>query len=539
MFNKVLVRFRTLTILQITTVLLFSVFVVYLNTFANQLFYDDEDFIYNNTYVKDLKNFPRYFSENLISGSGKISNYYRPILITTFATEYSVFQNLTFIYHFNNTLLQMANSVLVFFFIYKLFRKKTLAFMTAFLFGIHPIQTEAISYASGRGDPLSFMFMITSILFFMKSENNFKYFSKPYILSLLFFILALLSKELTIITPLLLVLVLITQKRSLNAKDVKDALKKTLPFFVILGVYLFLRLTIFNFQNTLNFYNSQNIYSANAFVRILTFLNLLPDYLALLIFPWNLFIERGAIVITSINFRIILILTSIILAFIISIKYFKTKPIFLFSLLWFFVCFIPTSGIIPINGIFYEHFLYFPSVGFFILLSQLIIYFLKTSSNVLKTFIGGLFLIYLLFLMIKTIDRNFDWHDPIKFYNQTLTHTESARVRNNLAMAYAENGDYRNSVIQYRKSIALYDYYPETHYNLGNSYLAMGKINDAILEYNKSISANELFYQPYLKLYSLYVQTNNEPGQRKIIDQMKKLSLKNQNFKYILSQIKN
>lgn len=538
MFNNLLIRFKSLTILQITTILAISVFAVYLNSFANQLFYDDEDFIYNNAYVKDLRFFPRYFSENLISGSGKISNYYRPVLITTFAAEYSIFQNLPFIYHFDNTLLQVTNSVLVFFFIYKLFKNKSLAFLTALLFGIHPIQTEAVSYASGRGDPLSFMFMIISILLFMKNDKQFEYISKPYTLSLLFFTLALLSKELTIITPLLLVLVLITQKRTFNFESTAEVIKKTAPFFAILGIYLILRLTVLNFQNTLNFYNTQNVYSASIFVRLLTFLNLLPNYLSLLTLPWNLFIERGATVMTSMNLRITLTVVAIITAFIVSIKYFKTKQLFLFTLLWFFICFIPTSGIIPINGIFYEHFLYFPSVGFFLIFSYLIIELLKTRSNIVKILSFCLLSIYLLFLMGKTINRNYDWHDPINFYNQTLSYTESSRIRNNLAMAYADNGDYKNSVFQYKKSIELYDYYPETHYNLGNSYLAMGKINDAILEYEKSINTNQFFYQPYLKLYGLYLQTNNQSAQSKLIEKVKKLSEKDQGFKYILSQMK-
>ncbi len=117
MFERSLKKFRNLTILQITTILVLAVFFVYLNTFSNKLFYDDEDFIYKNAYVKSLTNLPKYFSENSIAGSGKISNYFRPILLTTFGMEYSIFQDLPFIYHFDNTILQIVNSLLVFFFL--------------------------------------------------------------------------------------------------------------------------------------------------------------------------------------------------------------------------------------------------------------------------------------------------------------------------------------------------------------------------------------------------------------------------------------
>lgn len=537
MFERILVRFRNLTILQITTILVLAVFVVYLNSFSNKLLYDDEDFIYKNEYVKNINNLPKYFYENSIAGSGKISNYYRPILLTTFGFEYSIFQDLPFIYHFNSTLLQITNSVLVFFFIFKLFKRKSLAFITALLFGIHPIQTEAVSYVSGRGDPLSFMFMMATILLFMKSDKT--YLSKPYILALFSFLLALLSKEITIITPLLLVLVLLTQGRSLTKKALINAFKRTLPFFVTLGIYLLLRLTIFNFQNTLNFYGENNVYTSSLFVRLLTFASLLPDYLMLLIFPWNLFMERSGVIITSLNIKATITILMVIFFFALSIKYFRIKHIFFFSLSWFFICFIPTSGIIPINGIFYEHFLYFPSLGFFLLISQLLIKLFKVSSDVLKLLIGGVFLIYLLFLAGRTINRNFDWHDPITFYNQTLKNTESARVRNNLAMAYAEDGNFKNSISQYKKSILLYDYYPETHYNLGNSYLALGQTENATQEYEKAIKVNKFFYHPYLKLYDLYSQSNDLKAKEKLLSQIKKLSVENPTFKYVLSQIQN
>ena len=60
----------------------------YSNTFWNGLFFDDEHFIYNNQAVKsfDINNL---FGKSLVSGGGKLSNYYRPVLFSDSASNTS------------------------------------------------------------------------------------------------------------------------------------------------------------------------------------------------------------------------------------------------------------------------------------------------------------------------------------------------------------------------------------------------------------------------------------------------------------------
>ncbi len=538
MLNPIINKLKHLTTLQIATILTLVVFSIYLNTFTNKLFYDDEDFIYKNEYVKNF-NLPKYFSENTIAGSGKLSNYYRPLLTLGYGFEYIIFQDFPFIYHFNSVALQAINTALVFLFIKKLFGRKLIAFITGLMFGIHPIQTEAVSYVSGRGDPLSFMFMLITLIIFAKSNKNFSYFSKSTLISLLAFSCALLSKEITIITPFLILLVDLIREGNLKAKTFKNAVFKTIPYFLILIFYLLLRLTLLNFQNTLNFYNYSNIYSENLFIRMLTFLNLLPEYFKLLIFPWTLYIDRSTTIITSVNLKVIITSILILTSFALSVKFFKKTPILLFAFLWFFICFIPTSGVIPINGIFYEHFLYFPSLGFFLLESYLIVETFKYLKRFLKITIILIFLAYIIFLMSRTVHRNSEWNNPITFYSQTLKHTESARIRNNLAMAYAESGDYKKSIVEYKKSIYFYDFYPETHYNLGNAYLALNQTQNAMDEYEKSIKIDKYFYYPYIKLYELYTKTNDLQSKEALLKKVETLAEVNKTFNSILIQFKN
>ena len=162
--------------LSIVLILILITFITYMNILPNQLFYDDEELIYKNTYVQNLRFSPRFFTENMIAGAGKTSNMYRPVLLTSFAIDYLIWGGSPAGFHLTSIFLHAANSVLIFFLITKLFGKRLLAALTSILFTIHPVQTEAITYASGRTDPLFTFFCLISLLFFLSStEYNRKF----------------------------------------------------------------------------------------------------------------------------------------------------------------------------------------------------------------------------------------------------------------------------------------------------------------------------------------------------------------------------
>lgn len=520
--------------LYLATILFFATFIVYANTLGNGLFFDDEHFIYNNPQVIHFS-LPNLFTQSLTPPTGQPTNYYRPLLFLTFGAEYAVFKDTAFIYHLDNLLLHGAVGLLLYALILTLFKNKALAFLTALFFLISPVQTEAISYANSRGDSLSFLFILLSLYLSLQKKP------KYYFFSLLSFLCALLSKEIAITTPLLFVLVHTFAKEKLSLEGFLNSVKKSIPFFVILFVYIFLRLTILNFNNTLNFWGYETLYTQNIFVRLNTFLNVLPLYISLLLLPLNLFMERDATIsisksITPITFEMMFFLIAL---FILFWKIKKTYPIFLFSLLWFCISFGPMSGIIPISGIFYEHFLYIPSVGFFLILSFCILWILSRSKPSISIIIFLSLIAYLFFLSFRTIVRNSEWNNPISFYTQTLSFAKTARVYNNLAMTYANAGDFNKAIPLYEKSIILSNTYAETYYNLGNAYLELKNYTEAEKSYKKSLQINKWFTYPYTKLYYLYVETNDQKGLREITKALEELGKQNKEYLYFLEELKN
>lgn len=526
----ILQRIETVHTLYIGTFLFFLSFIVYGVTLGNGLFYDDEQFIYKNIFVQNF-DVGQFFAKNVDAGAGVTSNYYRPLLLIVFGLIHSISGSSGVLYHLASLLFHAGSGIMLYILLTAVLKNKLIALFTAVLFIIHPIQTEAVAYASGMGDPMGMLFMLlaTYYSFSTRLRGN--------LLAWFFFICALLSKELTIITPVIIWLFHMAKATQITRQTITTSLKKSLPFIGINIVYIGLRLSILNFANTLNFYTTHTVYSDHLLVRIQTFLSLLPKYLSLIFYPRVLYIDHVAPVVSAPTVLVITVFLSILGIISLSIFFYKRTFIPLFSILLFFTAFIPTSGLIPINGIFFEHFFYYPSIGFFLLVSYLIYQVLLVCSARVQILMLVVLFMILSILSIRTIVRNNEWHDPITFYEQTIQHTQSVRIYNNLAMSYADAGNAEKAVSMYKAALKLGDFYPQTHYNLANSYVENGDIQLAEQEYRRAVTIDPYFYHSYFKLFALYKAANQETNMHEIIEEVARIAKKDPSFTPILQEL--
>src|SRR3989344_1640270 len=126
---------------------------VYSFNLNNQLFWDDIDWIINNNSVHSISwdNIKFWFSNNVLAGVGLQSNYYRPFLFFTFALNWVISETKPLLWHLISNSIHIANAVLVFILLRR-YAGQIVAFLTALFFAIHPLNTEAVAYISGRGD---------------------------------------------------------------------------------------------------------------------------------------------------------------------------------------------------------------------------------------------------------------------------------------------------------------------------------------------------------------------------------------------------
>lgn len=497
---------------------------IYANSFQNEFIWDDDDSIVNNAYIKDFSYFPKYFSENLIAGSGQITNYWRPVLLISFAIDYKIFGLNPFGYHLSNTFIHILVAILGFFLIYNLSQKKfLLSYFASLLFLVHPLQTEAITYIAGRADPLSSVFALLTLIFYI---NFRKKGSKKYLaFSLGAFLLALLTKEQSILLPALILLIEICFFT--NKNNWRQNIKIPIYFFGISLIYFLSRISFLNFNDILGGANYLENYNISLFGRLLTFTWVMIKYLSLLFIPKNLHMAYEIEPITSIlSPSVFIFIAALVLVAFIIYKTWRENKLISFGYLWFIIILLPRTNIISINRPLYEHWLYLPMLGFWLGTLALIIYLFKKFKNVKwqKISLKALIIIVIIFaagLSYLTILRNRDWRDPITFYEKNLKYTPNSYIqKNNLGMAYAKTKKHQEAIKQYQESLEIIDFYPQVHSNLANSLLALGEFEEAEKEYQKALAIDDGFILPYESLINIYLTKGDSEKLNLLLSQL-------------------
>lgn len=479
-------------------VLVIAGFFVYLNTLPNKLFWDDDDGIINNVYIKDWSYFPNYFSENLIAGAGQVSNYWRPLVLISFAVDYHTFGLAPYGYHLTNLFWHVLSAWLIYLLFFKLSKRHWLSFWTAFIFLIHPLQTEAVTYVSGRADPMSAAFVLLSlfayVLFRQKKSKLFLW------ASLASFLGALLIKEQSIMLPAFIFL--IEFFFFFDKSSWKKSLKIFLPFVLISVAYFLLRIFVLNFNDLLSGVDYVGGYDSSLKTRLLTFTYVFVKYLALLFAPFNLHMAYEVAPVTSLwSWSVGLFILAVASFGLVIKKYWHQDKLLVFGLAWFLVMLLPRTNIISINRPLYEHWLYLPMAGFWLAII-LLVEKLKINKKILIIVLSA----FSLFFITLTIKRNLDWRDPITFYEKNLKYTPNSFIQhNNLGMAYADAGRTDEAIKEYKTAISIADIYPQVHYNLGNTLVLVNKMDEAEKEYYKSIEIDPGFSLPYINLIKIAI----------------------------------
>jgi len=187
------------------------IFGVYANAINGPFIFDDKTLVEQNGSIKDLSNISKFFKTDIFSKDGlrPVSNSYRPMQIISYAVDFFIYGNNPRGFHVTNILLHILNALLIFFVLRKIINNVFIAYFTALLFGIHPVNTPCVTYISGRADLLSITFVLMSLLSYI--NYNRKKNTVFLILSAVAYFFAILSKEYAIfIMPLVLFIYHIT-----------------------------------------------------------------------------------------------------------------------------------------------------------------------------------------------------------------------------------------------------------------------------------------------------------------------------------------
>jgi len=190
--------------------------------------YDDDVLVTENNLIKsfDAANLKKILFSSYCG-------LYHPLVLLSYCAEYKISGLNPRIYHVTNLVLHIANSLLVMWMLTAAGAGITAAFIVAMLFGLHPLHVESVAWISERKDVLYAAFFLAGLIawcYYLLELNDSTgkvnrlpgKQSKFYFLSLLFFLLSLLSKSAAVVFPLVLLLIEFLFRRRFSMKQMAE-----------------------------------------------------------------------------------------------------------------------------------------------------------------------------------------------------------------------------------------------------------------------------------------------------------------------------
>ena len=523
--------------------------IAYSNSFTAAFQYDDFLRILRNEALLDLTDLSRIF------------NYTRERFLPylSLAINYRISKFDPIGYHIFNFFIHYIATIFLYFLFIEILdgpamqgleprlSKRLGAFLAAGIFFLHPLQTESVTYVIQRAESMAGMFYLATLFFYLKARraetrNVLLAYS---ILVGLTAVSAVFSKETAVTLP---VMIVVFEIFFFNT-SIKELLRKKLILVILVPAVAILALKLKPLIRSDFFYDpgpglsfTRKQYLLTQFCVLLTYLKLFfwPagqnvdwDYpLATNFFAWKTFSS------------FLFLLTLLVLA------YFVYKRFRLLSLgiIAFFITLAPTSSIIPLPDVIFEHRMYL-AVAFLAMGCAHIFSFglkrIREISPRAQIIVSVCSIIILLPLLSGlTYARNKVWLSELSLWADAVRKSPNkARVHNNygrglyvlgnkatervkrefetairlspgwakphhnLAICYFKEGDYRQAIAWDLEAVKRKPHYKEALYQLGRSYRKLNQWDNARLYLERliALSPGSAFAQAYIDLLDVYL----------------------------------
>ena len=492
--------------------LVLAVIFVYFNSLPNDFIFDDIPLVQNSLYITSVN-----FIDLLLS--------YRPLRYVSYAIDYRIFgmnpigfRLMNIIYH--------TISVLALFWTLKTFGlTKRAAFAAALIFAVHPVNTDAVAYISGRRDVLMGLFYILSIGCFFKFYRTVSPAEKAatgtvkkqwgmLVLALVFMWISISSKEMGATIPLIFILYA-------AHKDGAALLKK--PWFYFIAMIFLILFSFFAFLaisgggSALVSLNGIRFHGNSPEVHYLTAATIFLHYLKLTVFPWKLILDNAAYpLVEDWNFNVFFsILSAFVLVFLVwhLLTGYKKKKVdaqttesrhsVAFWIVFFVISLAPVMQIIPLHEIVAVHYLYVPVIGF-CAISGILFDHLAGDENIVfsqmfdfsknrKRAVAALCITLLFSIFsVRTISRNFEMKNI-----WTVLHADAKKQPLSFRGLFTIGAEYLNMKFPdkaweyYQKSIDTGYWDPNLLSNIIGYRIIKGQHEEAVAFYKEMVKKGE------------------------------------------------
>lgn len=437
--------------------------------------WDDHKYVTENNSIRELAlNDLRKFSESYVGN-------YHPLTMISYAIDYHFFGLNPFYYHLKNLIFHLLNTVLVFFFIYKISKKNIfISFFTALLFGIHPMHVESVTWISERKDVLyTFYFLLGLVLYYKYLEQKKLYL---YFLVILSFVFSVLAKSAAVVFPVVLVLIDYYE----NKKIIKNKLLEKIPLLIISVVFGIIAIST---QSVSGAVEKSNF---NVMERLFFPAHGLMQYLIKFFVPIKL-THYHPFPNTDNNELKLMFSGLIILLLLIASLKFRTKINRLFFGFFFFLITIAlVIQFVQVGGSFIsERYTYVPYIGIGFIYSTFIYYLFGKFSKA-KPIIFVLLTLQTVILSVTTFSQTKVWNNTKSLWENYIEKypLESSNAHNNIGEYYLMKNDSINSLAEFNKAINVNVTNFKAYAMRGKFYFTYKEYELAIKDFSKSLSLN-------------------------------------------------
>jgi tetratricopeptide (TPR) repeat protein len=481
-------------------VLAITALIVYANTLFNDFAYDDFLVIKENTFVKKgLAGIPDILTTPYHKGfNSAATELYRPISLVAFAFVHQFFGANPFVFHLLNTLVFAACVVALFLFLRRLFGKEKvlIAFIASILFALHPTHTEVVANCKGLDDLLCFLFAFAGINMLISYQKTGK--KNKIMGGSILYLLSFLSKE-TAITLLAVVPIIFYGHYKAEAKR-NHTIILALAIAAIIGFAMrYMALGSYDTSITeISFIDNPladtTIPKAS---RLSTAVLIMGKYLLLLFVPWPLVSDYSfnAIPFTNFGDPLVLLSAATYIALIVwcAIRLYKSlADHYGLAVLFFLATIALFSNIVFLVGVnMAERFLFFPSVGFCIIIALSVERLLKKQAGNFEMFPKPLWATLLpicILYMALTIKRNSEWKDNLALYTADIAKSpNSSRINFMLGNELASVGRKAEAIPYLQQAVAIYPQYAAAQLELGKALYGIQNFAEASAHAEKAL----------------------------------------------------
>ena len=488
--------------------LIVFVFIAYAQVFRADFIWDDESHLTRNPCVVGPLGLKEIWTTT--------QAVYYPLVLTTFWALHKFFGLNPLPYHLLNIFLHVASAILLWR-ILQILRVRG-AWLGAALWALHPVMVQSVAWVTELKNTQSCVFYLLSILFFLKWEDQGAAVSRPperrtlvFALSLLFFLLATLSKPSVVMLPFVLALCIWWMRGRIRWRDTL-ALAPFALISVVASAW-----TIWEQR-----FHARAVgpdWTQTFPERLIIAGKAIWFYLGKLVWPHPLiFIYPRWDVDSSKVVAYLPLLAAI--AGLVALWFIRAKwgRALFFAAAYYVVSLFPVLGFFSVYFFRYsfvsDHFQYLASMGPLALtgagIATLLGRFCETPADFVShpdtvprsgstiasprwrlVLSGGLCGILLVSLGFLTWRQTAQYHNLFALYTATLQKNPRCWMAHyNLGIVLSEQGEADQAIDHYRQAVALRPDYAEAHYNLGRLLVEHGQLNDAIAHYERAAAIN-------------------------------------------------